>query len=100
MLKNAKIETARNNGNSTLVVASPSQRSYDNYKTLLIQLDVLRSTTATVQQKSEARYIAERSIGNMISHVMAVAISHYLIGIPDNRVKSIDNATDGAKQIS
>ena len=45
ILKNAKVEVAREKGNSTLVVASPGQRSCRNYMALLPQLDTIRGTT-------------------------------------------------------
>ena len=88
---------AEKRGNSTLVVASPTQHSCDNYMYLLPQLEPERSTTTKVQTKSEARYIAERSLRNAISHVISIAVSHYQIGRPDPRLKPIDKATEGAK---
>ena len=36
---------------------------------------------------------------NAVSHVMAVAVSHYMIGKPDKRFKNIKYATDGAKKL-
>ena len=99
ILKNAKVEVARKKCNSTLVVSSPNSRSCRNYMALLPQLDASRGTTLNVQQKSEARYIAERSIRNVISHVMSVAVSHYMLGTQDCRLRTIDTATDGAKRL-
>ena len=96
LLKSEKQRVARNKGNSTLIVASPTQRTINNYLALLPQLEPNRSKTTSVQQKSEARYIAERSIRNAVSHVMAVAVSHCQIGKPDTRIKSIQKATPGA----
>ena len=80
-------------------MSSPSGCSINNYLNLLTQLDGARSITKNVQQKSEARYIAERSIRNADSHIMAGAVSHYMIGKPDPRLKSIEKSTDGAKQL-
>ena len=51
---------------------------------LLPQLDLDISKTFRVQQKSEARYIAEQSFYNMVSHVMSVSVSHDQIGKPDS----------------
>ena len=96
LLKTAKQKVARNKGNSTLIVASPTQRTVNNYLALLPQLEPNRSKTTSVQQKSEARYIAERSVRNAVSHVMTVSVSHYQIGKPDTRLKGIDKATPGA----
>ena len=79
ILKNAKVTVAEKKGNSTLVVASPTQRLCDNYMSLLPQLEPDRSTTTKVQTKSEGRYIVERNLRNAISHVISVAVSHYQI---------------------
>ena len=79
------------------MVVTPNKPSLNNYVSLLPQLDPSRSKTDKVQQKSEARYIAERSVRNAISHIMAVAVSHYQIGKQDKRMKKIENATTGAK---
>ena len=96
LLETAKQRVARNKGNSTLIVASPTQRTVNNYLALLPQLEPNRSKTTSVQQKSEARYIAEHSVRNAVSHVMTVSVSHYQIGKPDTRLKGIDKATPGA----
>ena len=64
---------------------------------LLPQLDAGRSKTCTVQTKSDARFIAERSYRNAISYMMAVAVAHYQVGAPDPRFKSIDKASEGAQ---
>ena len=45
-----------------------------------LKLDVNNGTTLNVQQKSEARYIVERSLHNTVSHVMSVAVSYYMLG--------------------
>ena len=50
-----------------------------------------------MQQKSETCYIAERSVRNSISHIIAVAVSHYKIGKKDKHMKDIENTTAGAK---
>ena len=97
ILKVAKSDVAKEKGNSITMVVTPTKRSLNNYTSLLPQLDPSRSKTDKVQQKSDARYIAERSVRNAISHIMAVAVSHYQIGKPDKRLKNIENATDGAK---
>ena len=96
LLKSAKQDIAKDKGNSTLIIESPTQRTVNNYLTLLPQLEPNRTKWKKVQQKSEARYIAERSLRNAISHVMAVAVAHYQIGKPDTRLKNIDQATCGA----
>ena len=79
------------------MVVTPTKRSLNNYMSLLPQLDPSRSKTNKMQQKSEARYIAERSVRNTISHIMTVAVAHYQIGKQDKRMKKIENATEGAK---
>ena len=99
ILKNAKQEVARNKGNSTVLIKSPTQRTINNYMGLIPQLDECRSKSIKVQRKSEARYIAERSLRNAVSHLMAVAVAHYIIGKPDKRLKSIEHATEGAKKL-
>ena len=96
MLKSAKKDVAKAKGNSITIVATPTKRSLNNYISLLPQLDPSRSMTDKVQQKSEARYIAERSLRNAISHIMAVAVSHYQLGKVDSRLQKIDNASEGA----
>ena len=96
ILKEAKVEYARKERSSTMIVTSPTMKSVNNYMNLLTQLDANRSITSTIQQKSEARYIAERSVRNAISHIMAVAVSHYTSGIPDSRLQPISKATTGA----
>ena len=97
MLISAKQEVAKDKGNSTLIIASPNNRTINNYMGLLPQLEPNRSKTKVVQRKSEARFIAERSLRNAISHVIAVAVAHYQIGKPDSRFKTIDKASEGAK---
>ena len=99
LLKSAKEDVAKLKGNSTLLLHSPSKRTVNNYLGLLPQLEPNRSKTKKVQQKSEARYIAERSLRNAISHILAVSVAHYQIGKPDTRFKSIDKATEGAKKL-
>ena len=97
ILKDAKEEVARNKGNSSIMVTSPTKRSRNNYMGLLPQLDPSRSLVKKVQQKSEARYIAERSIRNAVSHIMGVAVAHYQIGTPDPRLPKIEKASEGAQ---
>ena len=97
ILKVAKEEVAKEKGNSTTMRVTPTKRSLNNYIALLPQLDPSRSKTDKVQQKSEAGYIAERSVRNAISHIMTVALSHYQIGKQDKRLKKIESATEGAK---
>ena len=97
ILKVAKEEDAKIKGNSTSMVCSPTKRSLNNYMGLLPQLDPNRSRVKKVQQKSEARYIAERSIRNAFSHILAVAVAHYQIGVQDPRLPKIEKATTGAK---
>ena len=97
LLKIAKEEDARNKGNSSAMVCSPTKRSLNNYMGLLPQLDPNRTRVKKVQEKSEARYIAERSIRNAMSHIMAVAVAHYQIGVQDPRLPKIEKATAGAK---
>ena len=92
LLKGAKIDHTKVKGSSTLIVSSPSTRSINNYMNLLTQLGGSRNITNNVQQKIEARYIAKHSIRNAVSHIIAVAVSHYLIGTPDPRLKSIEKA--------
>ena len=84
-------------GNSTTMVVTPTKRSLNNYIALLPQIDPSRSYTDSVQQKSEARYIAERSFRNAVSHIMAVSVSHYQIGKADTRFKKLGKATKGAQ---
>ena len=96
ILKHAKVEIAVAKGNSTITIVTPTKRSSNNYSKLLPQLEPERTITTKVQQKSEARYIAERSLRNAISHIFAVAVSHYQLGTPDPRFKSIAKATVGA----
>ena len=74
ILKEAKSEVAKEKGNSTTMVVTPTKRSFKNYVSLLPQIDPSQSKTDKVQQNSEARYIAERTVLNVISHIMAVAM--------------------------
>ena len=99
ILKCAKESEAKKLGVSTTMVVTPTKRTLNNYIALMPQLDPLRSYTDKVQQKSEARYIAERSFRNAVSHIMAVSVSHYQIGKADTRLKKLEKATDGAKKI-
>ena len=71
------------------MAVTPNKRSLNNYVSILPQLDPSQSKTDKVQQKSEARYIAERSVHNVISHIMAVSVSHYQIGKQDKCMKKI-----------
>ena len=87
ILKKAKSEVAKEKGNSKTMVVTATKRSLNNYVFLLPQLDPSRSKTDKVQQKIEARYIAERSIRNVISYIIVVAVSHYQIGKQDKRMK-------------
>ena len=59
-----------------------------NYLSLIPQLDPARGSTENFQDKSEARYIAEQSFRNAISHALSVAVAHYQVGQPDNRLKN------------
>ena len=97
ILKVAKEEVAKEKGNSTTMVVTPTKRSLNSYIALLPQLDPSRSKTDKVQQKREARYIVERSVCNAISHITTVALLHYQIGKQDKRLKKIESATEGAK---
>ena len=99
ILNGAKVDSAKQRGISTLSVVSPTNRTNDNYMAYLLQLDADRAKTFVIQQKSEARFIAERSFRNAVSFIMTVAVTHYLVGTPDPRLKSIDKATDGAKKL-
>ena len=69
------------------MVVTPTKRSLNKYVSLLPQLDPSQSKTDKVQQNSEARYIAERSVRNFISRMMAVAVSRYQIGKKDKHMK-------------
>ena len=97
MLNSAKKEVAKAKGNSTTIFNTPTKRTVNNYISLIPQLDPSRTMTATVQQKSEARYIAERSFRNAVSFILTVALTHYQLGIVDSRLHKIDKATTGAK---
>ena len=99
ILKTELEEKAKEKGNSTLIVVTPSKRSQYNYIGLIPQLDPARTITEKVQEKSEARYIAERSFRNAVSHLISIAIAHYRVGAPDSRLKKIDKASEGAKQL-
>ena len=99
ILKGAKEDIARSKQLSIMTVVTPSKSTRNNYMSLLPQLDVDRSCTSNVQQKSEARYIAETSFRNAISHIMAVSVAHYQVGNPDPRIKKIDQASDGSKKL-
>ena len=96
ILKTAKEEVAVSQGNSILTVVTPTKRSLKNYVNLLPQFDSSRRKGKKVIEKSDARYIAERSLRNAISHIFAVAVSHYQIGTPDPRFKDISKSTKGA----
>lgn len=97
ILKNSLEEDAKVKGYSTVMVCSPTKRSLNNYMSLLPQLDTSMSRIKKVQQKSEARYIGENSIRNAVSHVIAVACTHYQIGVQDPRLPNVEKATEGAK---
>ena len=99
ILKAEVEDKATDKGNSALTVVTPTKRSMFNYMALLPQLDPDRVKTEKVQKKSEARYIAERSFRNAVSHVFSVSISHYQIGTPDIRFKKIDKASSGAQKL-
>ena len=77
ILKKAKSEVAKEKGNSTTMVVTPTKSSLNNYVSLIPQINPSRSKIDMVQQKSEARYIADRSVHNAISHIMSVAVSHF-----------------------
>ena len=62
ILKSAKEDDATKKGNSTLTVVTPTKRSIKNYENLLLQLDPARGKSKKVVEKSDARYIAERSV--------------------------------------
>lgn len=66
---------------------------------LLPQLDTGRSKTFNVQQKSGARFIAERSFQNAVSYIMTVAVTHYQIETPYSRLKIIEKTTNGAQRL-
>ena len=51
ILKEAKVDVAKKNGISSLLVISPTKRSQDNYMALLPQLDAGHSKTCNVQKK-------------------------------------------------
>ena len=87
---------SQENSDSTLLVASPTQCSCGSYIALLPQLEPKRFSNDNVQTKSEARCIVERSLRNSISHILAVAITHYQVGLADNRNKNINKVTLGA----
>ena len=70
ILKDAKVKEAQKQGSSIMLVCYPSICSVNTYLNLLTQLDGSRSTTNTVQKKSEAGYIAEHSVRNTVSHIM------------------------------
>ena len=74
-------------------------RTQNNYISLIPQLDPSRSMTDNVQQKSEARYIAERSFRNAVSFILTVSLSHYQLGKVDSRLHKIDKATAGANKL-
>ena len=99
MLKDEKKRKAVEKGNSSLIVVTPTKRSMYNYLSLIPQLDPARGVTENVQDKSEARYIAERSFRNAISHALSVSVAHYQVGQPDNRINKIDKATKGAQRL-
>ena len=99
MLKYGKKEVAKAKSNSTTIVNTPTKRTQNNYMSLIPQLDPSRVMTETVQQKSEARYIAERSFRNAVSFILTVALSHFQLGKVDLRLQKIDKATTGAKKL-
>ena len=96
ILKTAKLEDAKLKGISALSILSPTKISEDNYLSLLPQLEEERSRTDNVQRKSEVRFIAEHSFRNAVSYILTVVVTHYNIGTPDLRLKSMDKATNGA----
>ena len=53
ILKKTKSEVAKESGNSTTMVVTPTKRSFKNYVSLLPQIDPSQSKTDNVQQKSE-----------------------------------------------
>ena len=61
MLNSTKKDIVKAKVNSITIVQTPTKRSLNNYLVLFPQLDPSISWTDSVQQKSEARYIAERS---------------------------------------
>ena len=75
------------------------KRSQDNYMAFILQLNADCSKASNVQEKSKARFLAERSFRSAISYIMAVAVTHYLVGTLDPRLKNIDKATDDAKRL-
>ena len=89
ILKEEESEVAKEKGDSATMVVTPNKRSLNNCVSLLPQLNTSRSKTDKVQQNSEARYIVERSVCNAISHIMAVAVSHYQIGKQYKRMKKL-----------
>ena len=89
ILKGGKEDAARIRGNSTLIVVTPTKCTQNNYFSYLPMLDATRTKSSNVQQTSEARYIAIRSLRNVVSHIMSIAVSHYQIGKPDSRLKKL-----------
>ena len=98
-LKCAKEEEAKKKSNSTMVVVTQTKRSRNNYVSLLHQLDAMRFKTKRVSPTPEARYISGTSFRNIVIHIMAVAVSHYRIGRPDPRLKSINKSIFGARKL-
>ena len=97
-LKQQSIEKARENGLSTMMIASPSKKTRNNYFEFGKQiLGDNFGISQKPQQKCERRYTAERSLRNVASYIAAVATSHYQIGPPDPRAPKINDASDGAK---
>ena len=97
-LKQEQIEKAREKGLSTMMIASPSKKTRNNYFEFGKQiLGDNFGVSKAPQQKCDRRYTAERSLRCAASYIFGVAAAHYQIGTPDSRCPKIEKATEGAK---
>ena len=100
ILKQGLGEIADKRNESRMSVKSPSRKSVNNY------FDYAKNRrpecfnkVEKVQQKSERRFSAERSIRGMLTYLISIACSHFTFRPKDPFIPDIDEATDGAKKL-
>ena len=87
--------TAEKNNISTLSILDPSGRTISNYLRFAQAKHRNISVRENIQTKSSTRFTAERSLRNVAAYLAIIAATHYMIGPPDPRVKTIEEAIEG-----
>ena len=100
ILKDELITKARARNMSTLTVVSPTWKTVRNYFNYALAKHPGLSDVEKVQQKSEARFTAERSLRGTMTYLCCVASTHYELGTCDPRIADIKEATEGAQLLN